>query len=387
MATNKKQSTEAAVREISRPPIHRSFSTGALVVSCACISFAAGGCGAPTLDDRLITYRELVEQVVGARPMSSTDSAEDVGLPRRRVRRIDVADRRINGFDFLAIQGCALSEHIGARNNPTGLTMVPSRRLLYELEVLEDAAACIAGLSDGRADKIQRIIQEKQRERSVHVWNAVWLGEEMEAYLAGALPPFGRATDRAEPLGAAEMLAVLRRPVRLPSDAVALEEALAGLRGAYPNGAMLRSLQKAAWELAEVAALLESQPPASRCSGDSERLANVFRAQFVALQPDLARLGRDAATRLETLALVFDATTESLARVPPAMQQYRRRMLDPDSPEALLPRYVRAVKRHAFAWQPIADRCGLVPTASPGSAELPDSRGSVPLHSLSLSAN
>ena len=153
-------------------------------MSCAALlAFCWLGCGPPTLEERVSRYRQRVEQALGQGPVASSPHPL-LALPDRRVRRLEVGDQRIGPFDFLATIGCPLSEIVAERNAPLGKVLEPTRRLAHELRVLEAAEDCLPTLSEARAARLRVRLDEKRRDLAAHVWNAVWLDDEVERFLS-----------------------------------------------------------------------------------------------------------------------------------------------------------------------------------------------------------
>lgn len=323
---------------------------------------ASPGCVRTDLENRLADYGDAARELLGPGRDAQEESEAGLVLPSRRDRRIDLPDHRIGGFDFLAVQGCRLSQLIGHRNSPMGRVMVRSRLLIHELEVLEAAGACLEGLPQERAERFATLISAKRSELPAHVWNALWIGEELERYLSPSLRPFGGGSRPPDSGALDEVVAVARRPIRSAPDAVELEQALAGLASDFPAGATMRLLERARQELEGVAALVAPHTPIA-CRDDAVRMTRLFETRYLPLQRDLALLDRQAGQRIEALDVLFAASAKELEAVPAAMEAYRRRVLSLAEPDGIWQRYRRAVRRHAAAWQPTLTRCGVLPEA------------------------
>ena len=142
---------------------------------------AASACGAPSPESRLDAYRDAVARVVA--PQRAAPETEAPRLPGRRERRLEVGDYRIGLLDALNLQECRLGELVVQRNTLLGRVMVPSRRLVYELEVLEAADVCLPELDDRRSVELGELMDRKRAELPRHVWNAVWEKSELCDYL------------------------------------------------------------------------------------------------------------------------------------------------------------------------------------------------------------
>jgi hypothetical protein len=318
----------------------------------------AAGCGAPDLADRVAAYHEQIVEALGERAAPTERASRS--LPPRRDRRLAVADHRMGGFDFLTLQGCRLAQHVGLRNSPLGKVMVPSQQLIYELGVLDAADECLVGLEASPAERLRALVAAKRSELTAHIWNALWTSEEMETYLSPAARPIGRVAHPDDRAGLLAALAVLRRPIRTAADGEALERALEKLRGEFPAGAMLGSLDRVRQHLDAVATVLASRSPAA-CSTEELRLARIFETKYLPLQSDVAVLDRRVHDRLEVLSALFGESSTMLPAPPEAMLRYGREQLSPESSEGAWQRYRRALTRHVHAWQPTLSLCGRLP--------------------------
>ena len=322
---------------------------------------ALGGCGPPDLADRLARYEEEVSRIVAGSDASPRLAGVESGLPRRRERRVDTPDHRIGGIDFLAIQGCRLSELVGARNGPMGRVMVPTRRLVYEVEVLEAASHCLSDLAPERASRLSALLDRKRSELPAHLFNAVWMGEEMEAYLSSTPRPLAAFAGRDDRGGVREAARVMSRPVRSVADAEALEAALVRMRDEYPAGPLLGALDRTAHHLGRISELLLGRTPTG-CRDDTVRLVRAFEGHYLPIQTALARLDRGAFERIEALDAIYRGSTAGLESAPPAMASYRSAWLDPEAPSGTWRRYRGALQRHAAAWTPTLVACGKLPS-------------------------
>lgn len=332
------------------------------------LALALLGCGPDPLGDRMTDYASQLREVLRLGPSEGPDAAPP-RLPSRRHRHIEPPDHRINGFDFLAIQGCQLSHLVGQRNNSLGRVMVPSQRLLYELSVLDAADACIVTLGEERAAKLGGIIETKRDELPIHVWNAVWTSEEVERYLETSTDSLSGDVS-SDDLEALERLAeIVERPVRVPDDGTALEGQLRVLHASYPLGALLRDVDRTRVALASVAEALEPRAPTG-CRGDEVRLRTLFEQAYLPLQRELAALDRLVQDRLDAVGRIYAATAGPLATPMAAMDGHRDAEFDLRRAEGRWQRYRAAVVRHARAWEPTLRLCGVLPDpdAVPGPA-------------------
>lgn len=331
----------------------------ALASALGALLLALSACGVPDAVERVTDYRAQVEAALGTRPLDDPAAALP-RLPRRRERRLDIADHRIGMVDFLAIQGCGLGALAGHRNSPLGQVMPPTRRLVYELEVLEAGAACLDELGEERRARLEHLLAAKRAELPRHLWNALWMSEALERYLATAAVPSVQQPDGDALAG----LSRLRRQIaseRLTREVgIQLEAALGQLRDEPPLGQALRQLDHVGTQLDAVASLVEAHPPGP-CREQHVRLAHIFRDAYLPVQAELARLDQSVGEALVELDGAYRASAVRVGAPPEAMLHYHAQVLDPAAESGLWQRYRRAMLRHAAAWGPTLRACGVLP--------------------------
>ncbi len=333
------------------------------VATVAVALLAASACGAPELTDLLERYRERVEQSSG-----SVVVLEDAGpprLPRPRERVLPTADLRMGALDFLALQGCGLGSLAGFRNSPLGRVMVPTRRLVYELSVLDVGHVCAAELEPPRRERIEALLAAKRDELPVHLWNAVWGDSELARYLAAGRAPGLDAADGDDLASLASLRRRLEEPLDGAATGEAIETALAPLRDEEPLGATLHALDAAGRVFDAVRRVLD-QVDEVGCGTQRAKLTRAFQQTYLPLQPPLAPLDRRAADALPELDRIFRASAERLDTTPASMRHYHEVVLDPDAPGGLWQRYRAATLAHAAAWGPTLRACGMLPGEGSG---------------------
>jgi hypothetical protein len=330
-------------------------------ILAAALAGALLACADSGLEARLADYAGRVRLAVGAPGEAAAPAS--TRLPRRRERALAVEDRRIGMLDFLALQGCALGELAGYRNSPLGRVMPPTRRLVYELEVLEAGETCL-GESDGeRGERLRSLLDAKRGDLPLHVWNALWSGPELEGFLSLRGEPGLGLPDEDAQASLGEIQRRLEREVIRSEDAVAIEAALGRLRDEPPLGASLHRMAAARHHLEEVAAWLELEP-AGPCRGRAVTLARAFREGYLPLQPDLARLDQSVAETLPTLEAIHRRVAGRVTP-PDPMAAYGRAWLGTEQADGLRSGYRAAVLRHAAAWEPVLRACGVLPGSAP----------------------
>jgi hypothetical protein len=321
------------------------------------------GCGPVSVADGLERYRQRVEQSLGLDVAAAAAPVSMPRLPRRRERRVAVTDQRLGPFEFLAILGCPLSEVVAARNGPLGRVLEPTRRLAHELEVLAAARECVPTLPPDRAARLGDLIEAKEADFGAHVWNAVWLHDDLERFLGtGPRALLGRddPTDAAWQIQrAAEAIEGIGSGGAI--DSPALESGFAGLRDDPTMGSMLRDLEGARRELGRVAELI-APLDASRCDSRNRRLTRDFREGYLPIQAKLAPVDRRSRELLGSLDRLYRASATAVD-VPAAMRRFGAEILDVESENGLWQGYRQSVARHAAAWSALLDVCGLLPNA------------------------
>jgi len=326
------------------------------------------GCGEPALETRLRRYDDAVDRALrGAeRPVAVTAPAA-LRLPARRHRLLAAPAHRIRVLDFLALQGCRLGVLAGERMSPLGRQLETSRRLVYELDVLASADACLtAGGERDRIDTLRTIVSRKRRALPIHVWNAVWAGPEMEDYLQGAPAPLGPAEHYGEAAGTLERLAALLdgRPLG-PRDAERIEALLDRLRRTAPLGPVLRDLDTVTRHLSATNARLEGVPVGGVCDPPTARLVRAFEETWLHfVQAEVTRRHARARDELPLLSRIFEATGSELAgagaELPRRMRTWHAAVLG-DERAGLWARYRAALAAHVRVWRPILVACDALP--------------------------
>ena len=324
------------------------------VVLLALLGF---GCGPPSLDERVSAYRQRVEEALGREPLASSPGLP-LALPDRRVRRLAVGDQRIGPFDFLATIGCPLSELVAERNGPLGKVLEPTRRLAHELRVVQAAEDCLPTLSEARAARLRARLEEKRGDLGAHVWNAVWLDEEIERFLSSgprALIGGDDPTDGGHQLRRAAIAVAAE-------DVPSLESAFAQLRDDPGVGPLFESARTLSRELERVASLLAPVVPAE-CGRAETRLARVFLDDFVPLQAAMGAFNRRSAAILDGLGELFEASSRAV-EVPTEMAVFRSELVGDADGGGLWNRQRAAMRSHAAAWGPVLRACGVLPDAT-----------------------
>ena len=342
-----------------------------LILSAA--MFAGWGCGVPSISERLLSYHEQIAEALSEpRPLGKPDASQ-TRLPRRRVRGVDVESAEIGVMDFLSIQGCDLSTHIGYRNGALGKQMGPSRRLVYEISVLESSANCLKGIAPERAQRLQALFDGKREMLPRFVWNAVWAHPEVERFLSFG-PSARLAGDQVSDVAALDQARhLVGSGIATERDAEELEIVLASLRDEAAAGPDFQQMHQLAYHLSGVARLL-SKSSAATCTPTGRRLAGVFVDVYLPIQIQVATWDERARVRVEALGALYEATRYRMqGQAPQAMERHAGKYWDADAPDGLWREYREALRVHALAWESTLRACGVLP-----SAERPVNRASLP---------
>jgi hypothetical protein len=325
--------------------------------------FAGWGCGVPSMPERLASYHEQIAEALGEpRPLGKMD-VSPIRLPRRRVRGFEVESAQIGVMDFLSIQGCDLSTHIGYRNGALGKQMGPSRRLVYELSVLESSAECLKGIAPERAQRLRAVFDGTREVLPRSVWNAVWEHPEVERFLSFGSPA-RLAGDHVSDIAALDRARrLVRSGIATERDAVELETALVSLRDEESAGSDFQQMHHLAYHLSGIAKLL-SKSSDTTCTPKGRRLAGVFEEVYLPIQTQVATWDQRVRVRIDALGALYAATRYRMpGQAPQAMERHAGKYWDAEAPDGLWREYRDALRVHARAWESTLRACGILPSA------------------------
>ena len=330
----------------------RRFLTRAALVLFAVLS---AGCSEPSVAARLRYVRAGVEELLDAD--APAVPVREVALPHRRERILTVEDHTIGPFDFLATIGCRLSEVVATRNAPLGRVLRPTRRLAHEFEVIEAIESCLPTLGEERAARLATILAAKQEALPRHVWNALWLDEELERFLSSG--PAALIGGR-DPGDGARQLRVTASAIGA-RDIDALEDAFEQLRDDPAAGPRFRDAAVVTRELEQIAALVRAVPT-DRCSAAGRQLVRIFTERFVPVRGQVADLDRDAQRLAEGVQAAFEAS--GTAQASDAMNAYRIAIAGEGDDPGIAGALRGAIVGHARAWSGVLGVCEAIPGAA-----------------------
>jgi hypothetical protein len=302
----------------------------------------------------MLGYRESVESILDT-GQPDGPAAPDVALPGRRLRRVAVAEQRIGPFDFLATIGCPLSEVVAERNAPLGRVLEPTRRLMHELRVIHAMEECLPTLRAERAERLRDLLKEKQSDLGAHIWNAVWLDEDLERFRQAGPRSLLGGDDASDGTRQLRRAAVALEA----SDVASLEAAFAQLRDDRAVGPLLRASSTLTAELERVTGRL-ALAEVVRCDRREQSLARIFTDRFAPLQTEIGLHDRRSGELALELGRLFDVSARAV-RVPDAMQVFQRDVIGNEPEMGLWGRQRRAILAHAEAWGPVLRACGVIP--------------------------
>lgn len=315
-------------------------------------------CDAPTAGTVFVDYAERVGRVL---ERSVEPMVGDTSPPRARAVLLPLDRQRINWSQFAELHQCDLGDLAGYRNSGLGRLQGSLERLTYETVWLRRTEECLARMPAPPAT-VQSLYAAKRTRYASQLFNAVIGSEEMLAWLGTAeSASTASAHDVIERLAAALPAAV----GDAGADAAAIDlevvrRELEALRARARFGAAVRVWEQGRATLIAVAqALEESSGRVCRTGAPTpraKRLQRVFQQFYLAgVQPLLA--SRIAADR--ALVEAFAVFVERVPVRSAAFEQWYEQTASPRSTDSAWNSLPAAARRHASAWQALAEECGL----------------------------
>lgn len=323
-------------------------------------------CGGDPRQAELADYSDrlarVVEQDAGTEPQVSP-----LNYPERRsLQDPDLGDDSINLLDFLNLGECQLQQSLARRNSSLGKLGSTSQDLLYQLEFLQHAPACIRLLEDQQQDKLAQqlaaVMANKQAQLARHMWQAILGAKEFGLFWQApqALNDYPAQTG-SDLTNALENLQRMSRrwlDGDLSANSSELEDALSTIRSG-DGGSLFRALAlQDAW-LSQANTQLQlrrKERPLCYPGRDNTQgkiLFNVMQKFWLQqLQPWSAQLNQRAYELLPAVR----ALEETLANGEPASYTNWREQRDRQFDHLLL-----APRRHVGAIRPLLEQCGLAP--------------------------
>lgn len=321
-------------------------------------------------------YAYRIANVLGA-DIAEPDSVNILQtLPPRRDRHMETGDLRIGLLDYLDLKACDLRHLVSQRNSVLGRVMPPSRRLVYESQLLNALDACHDHLQEHPpkdpefADLIAEARAQKRMELPNIAWNASFAVEEIEMALGLTRGPLQPGTEQLLRASASEFQwfaetigGVLQK--RQTPDIEALESRYQALAFNPAPGQLFQALVLAIEWLSHVSQLLENTNLQRLCPQEvPTRKARILQTVFAkfyagAVQPWLSMLHREGGGWLLAANQLIDAQQLEL---PASFQSYAQIMLSSDHPDSLWTRFDAAIQGHTESWQRVLGHCGMMPS-------------------------
>ncbi|AMO57291.1 hypothetical protein GZ77_16165 [Endozoicomonas montiporae] len=340
----------------------------------ALLLFLLSGCqpGSPA-DHLLDDYLKRISRVTEMETPIQAEFTYPV-LPPLKQRIYDIPDIRMKALAALNLLECPrLSKVVAYRNSSLGRQMLPSQRLHYEKELLNELGDCIHYLQETEPKsevlpELKSISEQKQKQLPAIRWNALLGNVELSDQLV--LRPESLPEEHTGKTGTLNALLYLNgylpdQTLSPPYSRSEMERQLQQLTASHYSGQLLRSAIKLTETLNTVADLLEARLkqrplcPNGRLMPAAERLQNVFHLLYASqIQGYLSRIYREGSEWRSAMKHLL----EQLPAPPsPAMQHYLNQITSDNTPDSVWYQLEQAVKRHTSAWQAVLSECNLMP--------------------------
>ena len=298
----------------------------------ATILLLLSGCGADGPASWFDTYIDRMARVLDVDARGAPAVAR-LPFPVRRELRLERAQVSIDLLDFLALQDCGLQEVVARRNSALGKVAPASSRLVFDLEFLRLAPACLENLSGEAEAELHEAVAtaaaQKRAALPAAIWQALLGGAEYREFWSTpmAMSDYPQAAN----LPVDEVLRKLLGSVDrwlggdYTVDRQQLEVRLQRLASG-DGGALLAAFELQARQLRQLDGMLvERFEAAPLCPGAAsaraEPLRNVVTRFFIgAIQAWSARLN---ARQLELMPLVQRLEARLASGEPGAFRQWR----------------------------------------------------------------
>ena len=327
----------------------------------ACLALAA--CTGDPPEERLRDYQARLFRTLDI-PAGDSATGNYPRFPAQRYLRTDPAREVIDILDLWSLRECALHSVLAERNSSLGRVARPSSRMVYELDFLRLAPACIELLLLSGKEELAATLRDASTRKAARLPAAIWQG-----VLGGAeyrhywkLPQRLGDYPVASRYFSDQALVTLSSHVRrwLAGDyavaPAAVEAALQQL-GKGDGGALYKSLMLQAAYLGEIDEAVRHrlrQSPVCRSPGDSRAdvLDTVVRKFFIGrIQPWSVQL-QGRAYQLEPARALEQLLVDG---EPQAFRVWR------EERDRLIAAAQQAPREHVQALLPVMRQCGLAP--------------------------
>lgn len=310
------------------------------------------------IDEKKLTLEPVLAEAISILPR----------YPKRSSLLHSINTSSINLLEFLRLSQCDLQRHIGERNSSLGKLQKDSQRLIYDIEFIRLAKACIEILE---ADKplrnvLQSAVKDKQTQLPLLLWNATFASEEW-VYLFSLSTNFISAEQPPQkPNNLYEAFETLERQIGGDKNLTRIdlsdfEAVLAIITSRKYLGELRRSMALIQTGLSQADALIKQridQRPLCRKSVPNAQFAivnNVFRKFYIGeVQPYLASVYQQAEISLQHIDQLL-----ALQTIPDTYHSFWLSVYKSDNSEWQKFKY--SIQNHTENWQALLKQCGRLP--------------------------
>ena len=288
-------------------------------------------------------------------PSSSVDMPSS--LPSARYRQLSLSQFDIGLLDFLSLQQCDVGIVAGRKNSILGKVMPDSQRFLYELDIIRAIESCDIS-NDSLSKELNAIAQKKRQELPKAFGNALFNGEESEAFFSlsnGYLPLNYSTAEQQEMIDALNRLLVIGENMAdLPLvDAAVFEGDLKILMDSEYAGRLLYSLAHISHYLNRVANTV-STLDRTICGPPIIYLKQQFEAHYVKIiQPYMGKINSGAYAVLPLMNRLFE-----LSELSPEMRVFSSQFSLYET-VSIWQHYQQASQLHAKQWSGLFADCSV----------------------------
>lgn len=335
----------------------RPFVKGLSRLSVAIFLLLAGCTEQTELVQDLHDYQQRLANLLKS-PAPSSITITSLSYPELRELQTALTSTHIKLFELYALSNCAVAVKIAERNTPLGRTQYPSRRYIYEVELIESMQSCLASEQDPlNQQNLENWLRIKTQNLPL-VWAGLMQSSEEMRRAFASNQGFIQGNEQD---GLRETQAALQYLLELYEHPLAqshvLEEHLKLLSRYQLPARLWRSELLITAEIAQTTQWLKQQEvltlcPHGKASQQVEYLNNVFKLFFIEkiqvlssridqyhyqLSPLLERFINKSALNSQFRALISHHQTDTY-------QQYRL-----------------ALQEHITLWQALYRNCKLIP--------------------------
>lgn len=317
---------------------------------------------------------EYVERL--ARVLEQDASLSPIPLaanfPRRRDRRLEIPELKLDMLDFLSLYGCDLQSVVGERNSVLGRVMQPINVLRYDLRFIAAAKSCLPELKDEKElyNTVAKARAFKVENLPIAVWNATWGTKDIETLFTrtkGTLPIV--ADDGATAQLSRDVALLNRRLASLRAGDLTIGLDFFGgvhqrWESQYRMGQLIKSTLLVVTRLNDAADLLErrlNERPLclnQKTNNQAEIVKSMFFSIYAGkVQPYMARVEHVRRALVPGFSRLAKTQRQEM---PDAFVSYYHRYLS-EGRVSLWAALDKATARHTKLWQKLLGQCGMRP--------------------------